>query len=424
MKEKFARRSKQWSPAPRPEWVTRINDEGSCMDIKSVVPLDENSLLSHAKANTGLDDFGADDWYEPFQVLIKAFDEESELNLMGRLMTRSDVLMYLQARLQIEDTYKRHPEIEDEQIVKPLYIIGQGRSGTTLMQKVLAADPDNGTTLQWEMVFPCPPPEKETYLTDPRIEKAHGLIDQLNRVVPELPSMHTFAARHPNEGPMLHCIAFQSPVWFTGFGGNVPSYVKHMQKIGMSGAYQYEKRIMKLLQWKNPRKRWVMKSPVYQGDLEVIMQVFPDVGFVWPHRDPVKALASITNLIGTLMWSRSDRKLGGKEYQAATDAELGAMMMTAPIKLMESGVLPKERLANVQFKDLVSDPLKTVADIYKHFGDEFSEESKVAIASYLDKHEKESRTTHSYDFGDAQQIATDRAAFSEYQEYFSVPNEI
>src|SRR5262245_32546145 len=87
-----------WQPPPRPEWVRRINEEGECMDISGVVPLDENSLLKSARRSTGLDDFGADDWREPFRVLIKAAEEEAELNLMGRLRLRSEILQLLEAR--------------------------------------------------------------------------------------------------------------------------------------------------------------------------------------------------------------------------------------------------------------------------------------------------------------------------------------
>src|SRR5271169_4110496 len=99
--------SQEWQPPPRPEWVQRINEEGYCMNISGVVPLDEKSLLESAMRSTGLSDFGADDWREPFQVLIKSLDEEADLNLMGRLWTRLDLLILLEARLQIEDTYKR-----------------------------------------------------------------------------------------------------------------------------------------------------------------------------------------------------------------------------------------------------------------------------------------------------------------------------
>src|SRR5690606_32088256 len=132
-----------------------------------------------ARANTGLDDFGADDWREPFEVLIRSLNDEAQLNLMGRLMTRSDLVILLEQRLQIEDTYKRFPEIDEEEIRKPLMIIGQGRSGTSFLQNLMAQDPDHNVLLHWNTYFPCPPPEKETYHSDPRIERAQGLITQL-----------------------------------------------------------------------------------------------------------------------------------------------------------------------------------------------------------------------------------------------------
>src|SRR5215470_20320483 len=100
-----------WQPQPRPEWAQRANEEGSYMDLRGVVPIDEDSLLAAARANTGLSDFGRDDWHEPFQVLVKALDTESELNLVGRLMTRGELLMYLEGRLWIEETYRRNPQI-------------------------------------------------------------------------------------------------------------------------------------------------------------------------------------------------------------------------------------------------------------------------------------------------------------------------
>ena len=110
-------RRQRWIPRPRPEWVDRINEEGRVFDSRSVVPLDESSLLDYATRNTGLDDFGEDEWREPFQILLRSIDEEADLNLMGRLTTRSDLLTHLEGRLQIVDWYKQHPEVEEEDAV-------------------------------------------------------------------------------------------------------------------------------------------------------------------------------------------------------------------------------------------------------------------------------------------------------------------
>ncbi|BDB44020.1 hypothetical protein IWGMT90018_44660 [Mycobacterium kiyosense] len=102
-------RTALWEPPPRPEWVQRINEEGAHMNISAVVPLDPESLISAAQRSTGLTDFGDDNWREPFEILCKAMEEEADLNLMGRIRTRSEILQLLEGRLQIEDWYTPPP---------------------------------------------------------------------------------------------------------------------------------------------------------------------------------------------------------------------------------------------------------------------------------------------------------------------------
>ena len=104
-------RRRGWTPYPRPEWVARVNEEGRILGARSLVPLDAGSLLAQAVANTGLEDFGDDAWREPFGILLDAIEREAELNLIGRLFTRSDLLIHLEGRLRVIDWYARHPEL-------------------------------------------------------------------------------------------------------------------------------------------------------------------------------------------------------------------------------------------------------------------------------------------------------------------------
>lgn len=220
-------RVKEWNPPRRPDWVRMLNQEGSHLDIKSVVPLDESSLIAHAKANTGLADFGSDDWHESFKVFIKSLEEESQLTLMGRILTRTDLLQYLEARLRIEDTYKRHPEIEEQAIVSPMMIVGSGRSGTSALQNLLSYDPGNGTPKHWEALFPCPPPEQSTCRTDPRIAVADKRMTLWNRVTPEMESIHEWGGAMPTELIQLEALSFQAGGWLV-FCGFTPSYDAYM----------------------------------------------------------------------------------------------------------------------------------------------------------------------------------------------------
>jgi hypothetical protein len=422
MSDDSSSRVKQWKPPPRPDWVRRINEEGACLDLRSVVPLDEDSLIGHARKNTGLSDFGSDDWYEPFRTFIKALDEESELTLVGRLMTRSDILMHLEARLRIEDEYKRNPQIEDEEIRSPILIVGSGRSGTSAMLNLLALDPANGTVKTWEALFPVPPPEAATYRTDPRIAKAHGRIDQWNRVTPELTAIHEFSGEIPTELIQVEGIAFQNNAWLDLYGF-VPTYDAYLAKRSFVDSLRYAKRTLKLLQWKNPHQRWVLKSPDTMRYMRDVFTVFPDLQLVWMHRDPIKCLASMVSLVGTLFWIRSDKPLSEQAIAQLTNPAGMAGLFGHVIDQIEDGTIPERALHNVHYVDFVADPLQSVATLYGSLGIEFTARARESIQKYLRESPRESRPAHRYATGDAKRLSAERQLFERYQRKFGVKSE-
>jgi Sulfotransferase family len=417
-------RVKQWIPPARPEWVRRINEEGDCLDLKGVIPLDENSLIGRAKANTGLSDFGDDDWYEPFKILIKGLDEEGALTLMGRIMTRSDLLMNLEARLRIEDTYQKHPEIEDLELASPMLIIGAGRCGSSAMLNVLSHDPDNGTINDWNALFPCPPPETATYQTDPRIAVADRIATQWNRVTPELASMHEFGGNIPVELVKLETMSFQSTAWLDMYGYS-QSYNEYMAlQPDHMPALLYAKRVLKLLQWKNPRKRWLLKSPDAMRYLPDAIKAFPELQLIWLHRDPLKAVSSMVSMMGTLFWVRSDRPLSEDAVTHLSNPGVMAGLFNMVIDQIELGKIPAKRLHNVHYVDFVADQMKVIETLYTGMGIHLSEPGRAAIASYLRDNPRENRPSHKYSGGDAAWYDEERRLYERYQTYFNVMAEI
>lgn len=411
----------QWQPPTRPEWVQRLNEEGACMDIRAVVPLDEASLLDAAMRSTGLSDFGADDWREPFRILIKSLDEEAELNLTGRVRTRSELLQLLEARLRIEETYKRHPEIDNEKILAPIIIIGQGRSGTSFLQNLLAANPDNGTLTHWEMTFPCPPPEKATYHSDPRIARTDRLIKQWVRVTPTMAAMHEFGGALPFECMQLLALNFHSS-WCDALG-QVASYDAYTMTHDVRPALRYHRRVLKLLQWKNPRRHWVLKDPFHLDRLAPLLELYPDARFIWPHRDPVRALASTVSMLGTLQWGRCDRPFMGGSFAAVTDVDLSAARFNAVIDQLDAGVVPPGQIAHVLYRDLVRDPMAAVEQLYAQLNLSLSSEGRAGMAHYLADHPRDSRPSHQFNIGSAEAVAHARAAYARYERRFGIPEE-
>lgn len=415
-------RIQQWKPPARPEWVQRVNEEGTYLDLKGVVPFDEQSLLAAAKANTGLSDFGSEDWYEPFQVFIKSLDDESELNLMGRLMTRSDILMYLEARLRVEDTYKRHPEIDQQELAPPMLIVGSGRSGTSAMQNLLSFDSGNGTPKHWEALFPCPPPETHTYHSDPRIAIADKRMTQWNRVTPEMASIHEFGGAMPTELIQLEGISFQSLGWLI-FCGFTPTFDAYMSTRSSVPGLAYARRVMKLLQWKNPRQRWLLKSPDSMRYLPAVFEVFPNVQLIWMHRDPLRSVSSVVSLVGTMLWMRSERPLDPRAIAQLTNPEGLAGLFDLVMDQMDSGKIPAAQFRHVQYVDFVADPMGTVEKLYRDMNITLSPSARTAMQTYLREHPRESRPAHKYVVGDEDRRRDERKLFERYQSRFSVKSE-
>ena len=420
MTEGGSSRRQAWTPPPRPDWVAKVNEEGVLLDLRGVVPLDEDSLVRTAVANTGLSDFGEDGWRDFLRLYLKSLDEEAELNLMGRLMTRSDILMFLEARLRVEETYKQHPEIADEVVDRPFWIFGLGRSGTSLLQTLLALDPASRTTRVWEAMFPVPLSMEGP---DRRRELAEGRITQWNRVTPEIVAMHEFAAEAQTETIHFEAISFRTPAWLNLLG-LTPSFNAYCAGQGIAPSLDYARRIFKLLQWRQPKRQWVFKSPDSLGYLPTVLEVFPDARLVWAHRDPIKTMSSAVNLVGTLTWIRSDRRLAAGVYEQITEPAAVAAALSRPIDWLETGVIPKRQLCSIQYADLMEDPIATVGRIYEWYGLDFSAAARRAVVGYLEAHPRSERPAHRYATGHLDQIRAERSAVRRYQDYFSVPDEL
>jgi hypothetical protein len=125
-------------------------------------------LLQTAVTKTGLDDFGDDSFREGFEILVRALNEEGRLNARGENFVFARVPLHLRQRLQVEDWYRRHPEIDEEPIAAPVFGLGLPRTGSTALSFLLAQDPDIRYLRSWEAAEPCPPPSTVPG-DDPRI---------------------------------------------------------------------------------------------------------------------------------------------------------------------------------------------------------------------------------------------------------------
>ncbi|WP_165604708.1 sulfotransferase, partial [Mycolicibacterium elephantis] len=148
-------------------------------------------FIESATEATGLDDFGddalfgGDGWRTGLDKLVDSLDREANLHEIGQMVVQGELTQYLVNRLRIVDHHRKHPEIRERDITPPIVIMGQARTGTTMLFDLLAQDPDHRVPQTWEVDQPLPPPRAETYLTDPRIAQADASFELVDTVIPE-----------------------------------------------------------------------------------------------------------------------------------------------------------------------------------------------------------------------------------------------
>jgi hypothetical protein len=417
-------RRQTYKPHPRPDWVRRINAEGQVLGA-GVVPLDSDSLLATARASTGLGDFGDSDpddhWRAHFEVLIDSIEREADLNLLGRLLTRSDLLIYLQNRLQVIEWYKRHPEIAEQVIAQPVFIVGLPRSGTTILHEVLAQDDQFRFVKKWEALFPCPPPEEKTHATDPRIRRGDDLITIQNRISPEWKSMHDVGGELPVECIEFTTSSFLSEMFTASF--QIPSYQDYLQSADITEMYRWHKKMLKLLQWRFKRPHWLFKGCNHEPHMPQLLQIYPDAKIILTHRDPIKAVSSVVSVQGTIFGFRTDDPFSRNSYDNWLRLDAVAAMLNRRVNSIEDGTLPAGQVANIRYADFSSRPIETLRQLYRDLGLALAASTEQKFMDYLARKPKGVFGVHAYSSEDAEVIRSERALFKRYQQYFQVPNE-
>jgi hypothetical protein len=411
-----------WTPKPRPQWVTELNAFGGHLGAPSaLVALDEESLLDAARAATGLDDFGDDGWREPMRLFIRALDEEADLHLLGRIMARNEIVRALVNRLEVHATLARHPEILAERVESPVLVVGTGRSGTSILHELLAQDPAHRVARTWELLHPCPPPERATYATDPRVAAADQEYTFWHLVTPEYQTMHENGGDVPNEDPLIDMLQFASDHFMGTYP--VPSYGRWLARSDPTAVFRAHRQVLQLLQWHCPADRWVLKSPSYLAKLPAFFAEYPDAYVVLTHRDPLKVLPSLVSIMATLRWMHTDTV----DVEAVVkSAVIGtSIAMNLVMQWRADGTLPDDRIVDVRFDDLVGDPWQTMHTTYERIGSALTPETEQRMRAYLDARPRARHGRHDYDFADTGlDLDATRARFAEYQTRYGVISEV
>jgi len=373
-------------------------------------------LMQRAQAATKLEDFGPDSFREGLERLVHALDCEARLTARGAAALDAQIVHSLSQRLQVEDWYRRHPEIDAQQIVAPLIGLGLPRTGSTALGCLLGEDPAIRSIRNWEASTPCPPPETLTEDTDPRIELARQSLARRAELFPRMRTMFPSSPTTPTECHGLQALDFKTHLFQAQ--AQIPSYSEWLNTAAdMVPTYRYVKRILKLLQWRCPPRRWRLKNPSHTLFIEALDKVFPDARFWMTHRDIAAVIPSSADLYFELARAFSDDI--DKTYLGRLNADTWELGMRRTIEFRAAG--NEQRFFDVHFGPFQKDPLHAIERLYEFLGEEFTPAARARMQKWRAETPREKHGDHRYDpadFGLSAQGLRERFRF--YTDRFDV----
>lgn len=344
--------------------------------------LDADALHAKASADTGLNDFGPEDYRERLDVYLAALREIGGLHAAGVVNFYGQLLQLLKNRLLLTDLLSRHPEIDDIELAPPVVIAGLPRTGTTHLHNLLAAPPTFRTMPYWESVEPFPLPQEAGVEPDPRRARMDVAVSVINTVMPHFALMHEMTTDHVHEEIQLLANDVSTMLFETL--GEVPRWRDYYRTHDQTPHYECLARQLKAMQFLRGGRRWLLKSPQHLEQVPVLDRVFPGSIVVFTHRDPVPVALSMIAMIAYS--ARMHRSPVPVEQIADSWIDRLDQMLTALVR--DRDTIGPQRSIDMRFNDFMADEAGAAERVYALAGEPFTEEARTAVAGYLAGHQR------------------------------------
>lgn len=346
-------------------------------------------------------------WVDALDRLAASAREEGGLHVAGTEAFTARLVTYARERLAAEAMLAAHPEVRSRQLPVRVVVAGLARSGTTLLHRLLACDPDTEHLATWQAFHPVPE-GRVAKRDDPRRLRTLAMVDEMRRSRPEAFRVHPLDADAPEEEVFLLQLSFASMLH--ALTCPLPSFNEWLVSTAHHDAYRFAFDVLRLNEWAasvpegRPR---VMKSPQYVLDLQVMVDLVPGAVFVQNHRDPVDLVGSYCSVYAASRRASTEHvdlhALGSERVEHL-------LRMAERAAAARRGAPPGTRFVDVSYDALVRDPHGVVEQVYGAAGLQVPPAARRTIAAWLDANPQGAAGRHTYDLAD---YGLDRASIEE-----------
>lgn len=407
-----------WGDYPKPKVVLpfkrRMRDVLGRFGINRC-PLSAKKITEDAELHSGLTDWGDPDYRQCLDHFLQSIEQESGIPEGAREYLHLYLTMMGIGRLQTIATLKQNPEIEEVPIEAPIFIAGLPRTGSTVLQGMLSADPSKRSMLYWETEAMAPPPSEENAANDPRIKMCEQRMAFFNTIAPDFSAIHHIDVMEPDECNSLFARNYSTGLMSAYY--HVPSFEAWHMKRDFEAAYRFHKQQLQILSWKFPKRRWVCKSPEHNMHLDALLKVYPDARVLIPHRPPAQVMGSSCSMVRYLRYifshgANANRKVIGEHQLNNITSSLKRSMECRRN-------LPQENFLDLSYTRLVKSPHEEMERVYRFLDETYTPERRNAIETYLTEHRQHKHGGHKYtlsEFGLSESVV--EKATREYQNMF------
>ena len=337
-------------------------------------------LLAQASADTGLDDFGDDEFREGLGRIVDSTNNDIVLSQIGAAAFQAEMHRMLVNRLRFADDLKKHPEILDEKMSDPIVVLGLPRTGTTKLQRMMAADNGFQSLKFWQTMNPARFPNAVPGAEDPRIEAARQALGMMAQLSPGMLQSHPMRVEDAEEEIFLQLLMFNTIA--NNMAHPAPSHFEWALKQSMRGTYVYLRQMLQYLQWQDGGRRdrpWILKTPLHIGNLDLMVEFFPAATYVFPHRDPRQSIPSFCRLV-EMFWRIKVDKVDMND--------IGQFVLNVWAGEMKKYIASRDRLGSkvsifdVPYAQVRDEPITVMREIYRRAGRELTPQQENAITEW------------------------------------------